>query len=56
MNRVAPQINAYFMAMPAKVLGGMVVYFLAFDMIIEVMVTTAANMLGHVVRSVQLMG
>lgn len=56
MNRVAPQINAYFMAMPAKVLGGSVVFFLSFDMIIEIMVTTAATFLGHVQRIIQLMG
>jgi flagellar biosynthetic protein FliR len=56
MNRVAPQINAYFMAMPAKVLGGTIIFFLAFDMIMELMLNTATDMLGAVPRVIQLMG
>lgn len=56
MNRVAPQINAYFMAMPAKVLGGMIIFFLSFDMLIELMLTSARNMLGSVPIVIQLMG
>jgi flagellar biosynthetic protein FliR len=56
MNRVAPQINAYFMAMPAKVLGGMVIFFFSFDMLIELMLTSARNMLGSVPVIIQLMG
>ena len=56
MNRVAPQINAYFMAMPAKVLGGTIIFFLAFDMIMEIMLNTATDMLGAVPRVIQLMG
>jgi len=55
MNRVAPQINAYFMAMPAKVLGGSVIFFFAFDMILEVMLTNGRNMLSHVQAVVELM-
>jgi flagellar biosynthetic protein FliR len=56
MNRVAPQINAYFMAMPAKVLGGCIIFFLAFDMIIELMLESAIEMLGAVPQAIQLMG
>lgn len=56
MNRVAPQINAYFMAMPAKVIAGSAVFFFAFDMILETMLTNARNMLGHVQTIVQLLG
>lgn len=56
MNRVAPQINAYFMAMPAKVLGGCIIFFLAFDMIIELMLKSAIDMLGAVPQVIQLMG
>ena len=55
MNRVAPQINAYFMAMPAKVLGGSLVFFLAFDMILETMLVHARNMLGHVQAIIELL-
>ncbi len=56
MNRVAPQINAYFMAMPAKVIGGCIIFFLAFDMIIELMLRQAHEMLGNVPIIIQLMG
>jgi flagellar biosynthetic protein FliR len=56
MNRVAPQINAYFMAMPAKVLGGCLVFFFAFDMIVETMLTNAQAMLGHVATVIELLG
>jgi flagellar biosynthesis protein FliR len=35
LNRVAPQINAYFMSMPAKAAGGMVIFLAAFSMIAE---------------------
>ncbi len=55
MNRVAPQINAYFMAMPAKVLGGTLVFFLAFDMILEAMLINARDMLSHVQAVIELM-
>jgi flagellar biosynthesis protein FliR len=55
MNRVAPQINAYFMAMPAKVLGGCIIFFLAFDMILEAMLVNGREMLSHVAGVIQLM-
>lgn len=35
LNRVAPQINAYFMSMPAKAAGGMVIFLFAFTMIMD---------------------
>ncbi len=35
MNRVAPQINAYFLSMPAKALGGLVISFAAFSLAIR---------------------
>lgn len=34
MNRVAPQINAFFLSLPAKTLGGITVFYLAFPMAI----------------------
>jgi flagellar biosynthetic protein FliR len=55
INRVAPQINAYFMAMPAKVIGGTIIFFFSLNMIIEEMVKNAASMIGHVQAAVQLM-
>ncbi len=55
MNKVAPQINAYFMAMPAKVLAGCVVFFMAFNMILETMLHHAQSMLHIVQESVELM-
>jgi flagellar biosynthesis protein FliR len=55
MNRVAPQINAYFMAMPAKVIAGTAVFFFAFDMILEQMLTGAVSMLSHVDALIELL-
>lgn len=55
INRVAPQINAYFMAMPAKVIGGCIVFFLALDMIIEEMLKHSVSMLHHVDAVIELM-
>ena len=34
LNRVAPQLNAYFMSMPVKAFGGIMMIFVAFDAII----------------------
>ncbi len=48
INRVAPQINAYFMAMPAKVIGGCIVFFLCIDLFIQTMLKNSVIMLGHV--------
>jgi flagellar biosynthetic protein FliR len=55
INRVAPQINAYFMAMPAKVLGGCIVFFLSIDMILESMIKNSVTMLSHVDAIIELM-
>jgi flagellar biosynthetic protein FliR len=35
LNRVAPQINAYFMSMPAKAAGGMVIFLAGFSVIAD---------------------
>lgn len=35
LNRVAPQINAFFMSMPAKAAGGMIIFLAAFSMIAD---------------------
>jgi flagellar biosynthesis protein FliR len=55
INRVAPQINAYFMAMPAKVIGGCMVFFLSIDMLLEQMLKNSVVMLGHVEAIIQLL-
>jgi flagellar biosynthesis protein FliR len=55
INRVAPQINAYFMAMPAKVMGGCLVFFLAFDMVLEQMIKHSVEMLHHVDAIIELL-
>lgn len=55
INRVAPQINAYFMAMPAKVLGGCIIFFFSISMIIEQMLFYAKNMLGNINLIIDLM-
>jgi flagellar biosynthetic protein FliR len=34
LNRVAPQLNAYFMSMPVKALGGVVIIFISFGAIV----------------------
>ncbi len=46
INRVAPQINAYFMAMPAKVIAGIIIFFFAATMIVEKMMLHATDMLN----------
>ncbi len=35
MNRVAPQINAYFLSLPAKMLGGLIIVFLILPFLID---------------------
>jgi flagellar biosynthesis protein FliR len=55
INRVSPQINAYFMAMPAKVLGGCALFFFSFAMILELMVKHSAKMLLDVTHVIELM-
>jgi flagellar biosynthetic protein FliR len=55
INRVAPQINAYFMAMPAKVIGGCIIFFLSLEMIIDQMLTHSVSMLHHVDAIIELM-
>ncbi|MEW5853704.1 MAG: flagellar biosynthetic protein FliR [Myxococcota bacterium] len=45
LNRVAPQINAYFMAMPAKVFVGGVMFLVALPMLLELLAEMSASML-----------
>ncbi len=45
MNKVAPQINAYFMAFPAKVFAGVAVFYLALELIVSEMLKHSYEML-----------
>lgn len=45
LNRVAPQINAYFMSMPAKAMVGCIIFFVAMPMIIKVFTEHTYSML-----------
>ena len=47
VNRVAPQINAYFMAMPAKVMAGCIIFFFALSMTIDQYLSHSAIMLDR---------
>jgi type III secretion protein SpaR/YscT/HrcT len=35
MNRVAPQVNAYFLSLPAKIIGGLMIFFFLFPFLID---------------------
>jgi len=48
LNRVAPQINAFFMSMPARAAGGMVIFLAAFSMIADEFVNYSVEILGWV--------
>ena len=56
INRVAPQINAYFMAMPAKVIAGIIIFFFATSMIVEKMLLHSTEMLNVLDDVLILMG
>tara|TARA_B100000683_G_scaffold79468_1_gene78457 strand:+ start:3795 stop:4610 length:816 start_codon:yes stop_codon:yes gene_type:complete len=47
INRVAPQINAYFMAMPGKVMAGCIVFLAAVSMTIESYIHHSHEMLNR---------
>jgi flagellar biosynthetic protein FliR len=48
LNRVAPQLNAYFMAMPVKAVGGLMLVFVSVSMISTRLETLLAQMLQEV--------
>ncbi len=54
MNRIAPQINAYFMAMPAKALGGVVITFAAFSMTVTQFGHFSKKMLQQFLQMIEL--
>ena len=55
LNRVAPQVNAYFMAMPAKVISGVAIYLLAAGMILEQMIRHSRELLERMLDVIELM-
>lgn len=55
LNRVAPQINAYFMSMPAKAAGGMVIFLAAFSMIADQFAFHSRVLLERVAEAILLL-
>lgn len=55
LNRVAPQINAYFMAMPAKVIAGVGVFFFASPLLLEEMLRHSWGLLGDLQKVIALL-
>lgn len=55
LNRVAPQINAYFMSMPAKAAGGMMIFLAAFSMISEQFVYYSRVLLTLVSQAIDIL-
>lgn len=52
LNRVAPQLNAYFMSMPVKAYGGIIMIFVAFEVITDRMrdfVVEALRNVAHII-------
>jgi flagellar biosynthetic protein FliR len=56
LNRVAPQLNAYFMAMGIKALAGIAMMFFSLSLMIKMMGVHAADSLIFLQRLVNLMG
>lgn len=52
LNRVAPQINAFFMSMPARAAGGMIIFLAAFSMIADQFVHYSFELLTWVQETV----
>jgi flagellar biosynthesis protein FliR len=55
MNRIAPQINAYFMAMPAKALGGVTISFAALFMTLKQLGHFSKEMLQKLLQLIELL-
>ena len=53
LNRVAPQLNAYFMAMPVKATGGIMMVFVSTTMFTERISVLIAEMLNDVNRMIE---
>lgn len=55
LNRVAPQINAYFMSMPAKAAGGMAIFLAAFSMIANQFAFYSLELLESILDAVHIL-
>lgn len=47
LNRIAPQINAYFLSLPAKMVGGLIIVFLALPVVIDDFIEHAQTLLKY---------
>jgi flagellar biosynthetic protein FliR len=56
INRIAPQINAYFLAMPATAIGGMMISFFALSMTIQQFEKFSIEILEHFLKIINLLG
>jgi flagellar biosynthesis protein FliR len=45
MNRIAPMVNVYFLAMPVKAVVGIIMFLASFGLILKYMATLFAQML-----------
>jgi flagellar biosynthetic protein FliR len=55
MNRVAPQINAYFMAMPAQALGGVIISFATLSITIRQFDDYGLKMIQALIEGISLL-
>ena len=56
INRIAPQINAYFLAMPATAVGGMVISFFALSMTFQQFENFSEELIEHFLKVINLLG
>lgn len=56
LNRVAPQINAFFMSMPARAAGGMIIFLAAFSMIADQFTHYSFEILAWVKDTISMQG
>lgn len=56
INRIAPQINAYFLAMPATAIGGMMISFFALSMTFQQFEKFSVEIIEHFLKVINLLG
>jgi flagellar biosynthetic protein FliR len=56
INRIAPQINAYFLAMPATAVGGMVISLFALSMTFQQFEHFSVEIIEHFLKVINLLG
>lgn len=50
LNRVAPQINAYFLSLPAKMMGGLIMLFFLLPLLVDEFMAHHDQMMAYLVR------